>query len=593
MDEAPCPSLPGETPFPFYNKMPDERDKKMTEIKSSDIYIDNKKYIFELGKSENKKNIIFKVYEKKNHIISNYIAHINFNQFKNINQLFDFYGNIDEIYKLLAKLIDTRKYSISLSDNEYKITFDFTMPGEKIIKVEFYLKEEKVSNTMVMSDIYNILDNLEEENNTIKEEIKKLKNEDKQLKDDLEGKNKEISALKNELNEVKKENKLIQEKMKLLEEKVNNMPKGNVIIKENNDLKKEIKDNKKEYNIHKNEIKPDNKPEYKSVHNQYEYNSVPSQCSSVPNQFEYKPVPNDKKDKFKNIDNNIINDNKLEYNMPKNIIIDEEEEEVEEVIKNDIKEKVEEKKEEKVEEKKEEIKEEKKEEKVEEKNDIKNQNQKVKDDTGSINKDLNLSKKHSSSPLIKKKEEIDISKINFDELFTNSKIISKKKEKVNLYKWLSSKGGRISEIKLIFQSSKDGDDYKTFFEKCGEKGPTLILIKSKRKKKFGGFSTAEWTDKKGKIQIKDESAFVYSLDKLEKYDVLKPEIAVVCYPTNFIIMYGNGFNRYGLRIPSKFLEKGSYENFDNRSYDTPDKYCLNGESEFNVDELEVFQIIFE
>jgi len=360
-----------------------------------------------------------------------------------------------------------------------------------------------------MSDIYKIIEKLENENNKFKEEINLLKSEEKKIKEILNIKDKEIISVKNELNNIKNENIKIIDKMKYLEEKLNNINKNDI-----------IKDDKEDKN--------QNKPQ-PIIHHR-------PKC-------EYQSVPN-------YIDNNInINKNK----KPKNEIIEEDDDE--EHI-NKIKEKKEEKK-----------------------NDI--AKNKIKDS------DLSLSKKTKSEPI-----KINLENIDFDRLFTSSKIITSKKEKTNLYTWMATKCGHILEIKLLFQSSKDGDSYDTFFEKCGEKGPTLSVIKSKNNKKFGGFSKAQWTNKKGKIQLKDENAFVYSLDKLEKYDVLEPDIAISCHP-DFLLMYGNNNNRYGLRIVSSFLEgKNNYENFGKKSYNVPAQFTLTGENLFIVEELEIFQIIF-
>ena len=46
-----------ETPLPI-----EKKDLKMIDIKSFDINLDNKLFILKFGKSENKKNIIFKMY---------------------------------------------------------------------------------------------------------------------------------------------------------------------------------------------------------------------------------------------------------------------------------------------------------------------------------------------------------------------------------------------------------------------------------------------------------------------------------------------------------------------------------------------------
>ena len=537
MEEAPCPVFVGETPKPFYDEAYDEKDKTISESKKVEVEFNNNKYILELGKSENNKNIIFKISLKKSHNLSKFTAYINFNQFNDINSIFSFYTNLNEIYKLLIKNLNEKKFAISLKSDKFVITFNFLMPGDKVVNVDFYLKEEKTSGTMALNDVYSIVDKLEEENNKFKEEINLLKNEDKKLKDELDNKSNEIINLKNEVNQIKKENEFIKEKMKFFEEKLNDISNNNIIINDNDNVKIKqekinLDNNIENNNKDKNEININQKPKL-------EYDSIPNNYSDI----------------------NINNINRSQNNIQKNIIIDEDEEE--EKPKSKSKENNN---------------------KTESKTYISNINN-IKEDNKTNSRKVKSVKQTKKIP--------NIENVNFDNLFTDSKIISSKKEKQALYNWLSIKGGNIKEIKLIFQSSQDGDEYDTFFSKCGEKGPTLSLIKSKNDKKFGGFTKANWTDKNGKIKIKDESAFIYSLNKLKKYDVLNSDIAIACYPSDYLLMYGNNFDRYGLRIYSGFLEKGNYENFKNKSYDTNDQFCLSGENEFYVDELEVFLIVFE
>ena len=124
-------------------------------------------------------------------------------------------------------------------------------------------------------------------------------------------------------------------------------------------------------------------------------------------------------------------------------------------------------------------------------------------------------------------------------------------------------------------------------------GPTISLIKSGNNRIFGGFTKAEWTNKKGKIKLKDENAFLFSLDNKEKYNILKSDIAISCYPDNFTLVYGNKDDRYGIRLFSNFLQKTCYENLSNKVYNVTSDYCLTGYNKFNVQEAEVFQVIFE
>ena len=175
-------SIPGEISKPNYSNTSGEtKDKTLKEIKQFETELNNKKYTLELARSENDKNLVIKLYEKKKYILSSYIAYINFEQFKNINSIFSFYSNIREIYNLLLTNLEGKKFFLTLKNsNDLIITFNFVMPGEKKINVEFYLKEEKVNNNNnLMSDIYEMMEKIEKENDKFKEEINLLKNNEK------------------------------------------------------------------------------------------------------------------------------------------------------------------------------------------------------------------------------------------------------------------------------------------------------------------------------------------------------------------------------------------------------------------------------
>lgn len=182
--------------------------------------------------------------------------------------------------------------------------------------------------------------------------------------------------------------------------------------------------------------------------------------------------------------------------------------------------------------------------------------------------------------------------INVEKLFNESKIIINEEDKKNLVDWISSKGD-ISEIKLIYRATENGDDSESFFKKCSNMGPTISLIKTKDKRRFGGFSKAEWTDQRGRIKLRDENAFLFSLDNKKKYNVIKPDIAISCYPEAYTLVYGNKDDRYGVRLFSHFLSKKNYENLSSGVYDVPSDKCLSGSNKFEIEDVEVFQVIFE
>ena len=51
------------------------------------------------------------------------------------------------------------------------------------------------------------------------------------------------------------------------------------------------------------------------------------------------------------------------------------------------------------------------------------------------------------------------------------------------YKFIAPK------LKLLYRVSKDGEKASKFWDICGGKGPALVLIKSKKGNKFGGYRT--------------------------------------------------------------------------------------------------------
>ena len=212
---------------------------------------------------------------------------------------------------------------------------------------------------------------------------------------------------------------------------------------------------------------------------------------------------------------------------------------------------------------------------------LKNENIQIKNELKNINEYISNQKKE------KEEEEEKIKD------FDKSKIIKNKEEKYKLKEWIST-NGNIKKINLIYRATEDGDTVKEFFSNCGEKGPTLSLIKTKKGRIFGGFSKAEWTNKKGVVRLYDNNAFLFSLDNMKKYKILKPELALYCFPEYDCLVYGNNQDAKGLFLHNNFLkfENQGTENNSSRVYDVTSDYCLSNEEHFSVEEVEVYQIIF-
>ena len=76
--------------------------------------------------------------------------------------------------------------------------------------------------------------------------------------------------------------------------------------------------------------------------------------------------------------------------------------------------------------------------------------------------------------------------------------------------------------------SKNGSSSKDFHKFCDNQGPTLIIIKTKNDRIFGGFTPLNWAIKK-EYNIYDESnqTFLFSLNLMKKFDMINKKKS--CY----------------------------------------------------------------
>ena len=184
-------------------------------------------------------------------------------------------------------------------------------------------------------------------------------------------------------------------------------------------------------------------------------------------------------------------------------------------------------------------------------------------------------------------------KIYFNERKTqyliNSSIL-KTSEEYNLIKnkLLSQRKSKITKrinYQLLYKASKDTDKTSIFHNKCDNKRNTIIFIETNEGKKFGGFTTQTW---EGNTNKKDENAFLFSLDKLKIYDIIKERDAIICN-LNYGPMFGGG----QIIIFDKFFKEGGKTGKAHENYNTEEDYELNnGNMIFQIKELEVFEILF-
>ena len=142
-------------------------------------------------------------------------------------------------------------------------------------------------------------------------------------------------------------------------------------------------------------------------------------------------------------------------------------------------------------------------------------------------------------------------------------------------------------LNLLYKATIDSDKAEIFHKKCDFAKNTLVLVKSKNGKRFGGYTTQDWNG--NSVEKKDDNAFVFSLDKMAIYDIIPGEDAIGCYPN-----YGPVFLGCQIRIYDEFFTKGGTTYEKGLNYNTQEDFELTGgQKKFEVKEIEVYSVELE
>ena len=181
---------------------------------------------------------------------------------------------------------------------------------------------------------------------------------------------------------------------------------------------------------------------------------------------------------------------------------------------------------------------------------------------------------------LKKNKESITNDISQNKIFQNSSII--KADEVDLIlSWLEKKPKNIS---LLLDSKIDGDLNSTFYEKCKNKSPTMVFVKTTENLRFGGFTSVSWP-KSGFIW--DDSSFLFSLDKRKKYIIKQKDKAI--YYSGYSFCFGSKCDLY---IRDQCTKGANI--VGNGSYDVPSECELNnGKKNFFVSNYEVYHIEYK
>ena len=198
--------------------------------------------------------------------------------------------------------------------------------------------------------------------------------------------------------------------------------------------------------------------------------------------------------------------------------------------------------------------------------------------------EINLIKKTIKEIKEKNQEEINLIKNEFNlfkkrmNMFKNSNIVQS--DEIDLIlSWFEKKP---ISFNLFLDSNIDGDSMNAFYNKCENKYPTMIFIKTTENLRFGGYTNEIWPKHGTK---RDENIFVFSLNNKKKYKIINPENAIGAYQNNYfsfgcgndLYLYNNCFTRGG----------GTFKS----NYDIPTSYELNeGKEAFKVSIYEVYHV---
>ena len=177
------------------------------------------------------------------------------------------------------------------------------------------------------------------------------------------------------------------------------------------------------------------------------------------------------------------------------------------------------------------------------------------------------------------KEKEEVTELNLD-IFKDSDIIQNNDDIKLILSWLNKKSIKTN---LLFNSKTDGNLLSELYKKVENKFPILILIKTKKGYRFGGYSPLSLLcDEKW---YKEDSSFIFSFDTKNKYNANTSSSTHILGNAD-LFQFGNDIRIYNLftKIGDNFVGKCDY--------DSPAKYEINGGyRNYTVLNLEIYEII--
>ena len=146
-----------------------------------------------------------------------------------------------------------------------------------------------------------------------------------------------------------------------------------------------------------------------------------------------------------------------------------------------------------------------------------------------------------------------------------------------------------NDIKLLYNSSIDGDRTKTLHQKCDNKKNVLIIIESDNEYTFGGYTKIGFKSNYESKNMIDNHSFLFSVNLQKIYHAIKGKNVIRNFDENHGLCFTGSLYFYDNFTSRKnYIEKSIKKYFSGFAND----YEMNGgKNYFKIKKLEVFQLL--
>ena len=133
--------------------------------------------------------------------------------------------------------------------------------------------------------------------------------------------------------------------------------------------------------------------------------------------------------------------------------------------------------------------------------------------------------------------------------------------------------------------TRDGYDCSDFHRCCDNKGETLLLIQTDKNYKIGAYTPLNWvTPSSGEVNNpNDNKTFLFSLNQMVKYSKIPGNNNTARSQKEFGPLLGNGTDLG--------IKKDMRTGWSNNGSFLKNREITNGESDFKISEIEIFQVL--